>query len=1151
MAGEENRFNQDVTTPVKLDGNQASSAGAEGTAVAFGRVQTSGSGPASTAQPDRSDSTPAIQYGFLLCERFRVVRFIARGGMGEVYEAEDLELREHVALKTVLPEIAGDERAMERFKREIYLARKISSTQVCRINDLFRHKPSAEGVAEQCPREVTFLTMELLRGDSLAALIRAKKRLTTEEAFPLVKQMVEGLAAAHRVNVIHRDFKSANVMLVPEDGGYRAVVTDFGLARSGESGGDQHSLTGSDDIVGTPIYMAPEQVECAEITTRADIYALGVVMYEMVTGTWPFVSDTRLAMAMKRLTEPPVPPSQHVCDLDPRWEAAILRALARRPEDRFAKVTEIVGALQGKKPVETPSTWTGPTTWSAPQTETVAIRRKRKWVVPSVVGAVLLLALLAYTGYRSWLRPKTATGDRRPVVAVVGLQNLSGRKEDDWLATALPEMVSAELASDDKVRTVSGEDVARVKIERLLPQNIPVSKDNLPLVASDLGTSFLVTGSYVLSGQQGARELRLDLHLVTRNGDEVGTISESGSESSLSAIATRASAQLRHKLGVAAAESNVTAAIRATVPSNPEAGRLYAEGLARLRAFDAITAQDVLQKAEAIEDSPAIHSALATAWKQLGYDAKATEEAKLALDSAKKIDGLPRDFAFGLEARYDELSNQWDKAMDIYSSLRRFYPGKLEYGLRLAATQTEGGKPDQALNTYADLRKQLPASESDPRIDLGEAEANERMGRPEAQLAAAKSAAEHAAQDKLLAAPALVNQCIALDKTGKYPQAIAACKSAQQTYDVFGDEMGSAWATNNIGNALTDNGDIARARTAYQLALTVATKVGAKGHMTGALMNIGKTYFVSGDNVRAMSYYEQSLTLAKEIGNQKQTSLALNNLASALFSAGRLKESSSRYDEAANLASQMGDEDTRANALSNLAEIEMETGELPEARRNYDEALQIWKKMDAKPSIANCLASYAELLSIEGDHGGAGKKIEDALALAEEIRSKPTVAAVWLSAGQTEVDAGDFPEAEKFLAKAIPEFHEENDPDSEIYARAYLARAFLREGKTSEAGTALEPLATLKSSVKLVNLEAQISRGAWMVKTGQADSGRRELDGAIRTSKLLRLTRLQLEAQVTELESGPAPSRGQAQQVRDSAISSGYKALAARAARIR
>ena len=242
--------------------------------------------------------------------------------MGELYAAEDLELRERVALKTILSHIANDERSIVRFKREVHLARQVTHPNVCRIYDVFRHRYAAAG-ADRPDDEVVFLAMELLHGETLAARLHRDGRMSTAALLPVVSQMAAGLTAAHRVGVVHRDFKSLNVMLVKptrDEEAMRVVVTDFGLAwRSAHDDSSSMSLAMSaeNEFVGTPAYMAPEQVEGGPVTPATDVYALGVVLYEMVTGALPFAGDTPVKTAIKRLREPPPSPRVRVPDIDP------------------------------------------------------------------------------------------------------------------------------------------------------------------------------------------------------------------------------------------------------------------------------------------------------------------------------------------------------------------------------------------------------------------------------------------------------------------------------------------------------------------------------------------------------------------------------------------------------------------------------------------------------------------------------------------------------------------------------------------------------------------------------------------------------------------------------------------------------------------
>ena len=296
-----------------------------------------------------TSATSVLRPGDVVASRFRIVRYLAQGGMGELYEAEDLELRERIALKTILAHIAANDRSIAMFKREVHLARQVTHPNVCRIYDIFRHE------------SIVLLAMELLHGETLADKLRREGPFATAAVLPIVRQMAAGLTAAHRAGVVHRDFKSQNVMLVPATGGdkgTRAVITDFGLARRhapGDSIGLSLSLSEEGTVSGTPAYMAPEQVEGGTVTPAADIYALGVVLYEMVTGVWPFTGDTPISVMIKRLREAPPSPRVHVPELDAAWEAAILRCLERRPEDRFASAGDVADALLGASAPAAPS----------------------------------------------------------------------------------------------------------------------------------------------------------------------------------------------------------------------------------------------------------------------------------------------------------------------------------------------------------------------------------------------------------------------------------------------------------------------------------------------------------------------------------------------------------------------------------------------------------------------------------------------------------------------------------------------------------------------------------------------------------------------------------------------------------------------------
>src|SRR5580700_4053511 len=261
--------------------------------------------------------------GTILADRYRIVSPLGKGGMGEVYRAEDLKLGQTVALKFLPRSLAQTDQALERFTREVRLARQVSHPNVCRVFDLGEIRESGDAGKRT---ELTFLTMEFVDGEDLASLMRRIGRLPSDKALEIAQQLCAGLAAAHAKGVLHRDLKPANIML---DGRGQVVITDFGLA------GVADEIRGNEIRSGTPAYMSPEQLAGKEVSPRSDIYALGLVLYEVFTGKRAFAEKTA-GVLRGRDSHTPSRPSSIVKDLDPIVEKVILRCLEPEPTARPA-----------------------------------------------------------------------------------------------------------------------------------------------------------------------------------------------------------------------------------------------------------------------------------------------------------------------------------------------------------------------------------------------------------------------------------------------------------------------------------------------------------------------------------------------------------------------------------------------------------------------------------------------------------------------------------------------------------------------------------------------------------------------------------------------------------------------------------------------
>lgn len=312
--------------------------------------------------------------GQIIAERYRIVALAGRGGMGEVYRAEDLKLSQIVAIKFLPESVSKDAAALARFHAEVRIARTVAHPNVCRMFDI--------GDMDN----ITFLTMEYVDGEDLSSLVRRIGRLSTDKAAEIARQMCAGLAAAHDKGVIHRDLKPANIML---DGAGKVRITDFGLA------GIAASIEGADVRAGTPAYMAPEQLAGKEVTIKSDIYSLGLILYEIITGKRAF-DATSLPELMRMREESRVPnPSTLVRDIDPLFERVILRCLATDPVLRPSSALQVAAALPGGDPLaaalaagETPSP---EMVAAAGENDGIAPRVALTFLTAILVGTLLLL----------------------------------------------------------------------------------------------------------------------------------------------------------------------------------------------------------------------------------------------------------------------------------------------------------------------------------------------------------------------------------------------------------------------------------------------------------------------------------------------------------------------------------------------------------------------------------------------------------------------------------------------------------------------------------------------------------------------------------------------------------------------------------------
>jgi eukaryotic-like serine/threonine-protein kinase len=1002
--------------------------------------------------------TPAqlLTTGELLAGRFRIIRFIAAGGMGQVYEAEDQELHERVAVKTIRPDILAQPTAVARFKREVHLARQVTHPNVCRIFDLFRHADESATTRG----EIVFVSMELLKGQTLSSRLKDAGAMSELEALPLIRQMASALSAAHAAGIVHRDFKPGNVVLVKTSGQQtpRAVVTDFGLAAQSVLPDETVSVSTGQHLVGTPAYMSPEQLEGRPATAASDIYALGLVIYEMVTSAQAFQGDTPISAALKRLSEGPIPPRNFRPELGPVWEAAILRCLERDPALRPSNPERIVEALSSED--------------STVITEAAPRKKVARLLAPALTLLLIAAIGAGYIARRGKGKalptsPTVASVHPRRSVAVLGFKNLSQKPNDAWLSTALSEELTTELAAGEQLRTVTGEDVAKMKVALSLPDTDGLSRATLSKIHQISGSDFVILGSYLEVGDQ----LRVDLSIQdTAGGETIAKVSDTGTGTQLFDLISRTGTDLRRRLGVAELTPADANALQASQSTNPEATRLYAEYLQHTREYENVAARDLLQKAIAADPNFALaHAALAGTLMNLGYNDQARTEAQKAFDLSSN---LSRENRLQIEALLRESTHEWNKAIDLWGALFKFFPDNLKYGLKLAYAQRMAGKGKDAQATIETLRKLPPPASTNPNLDLDEARLAFTLGDFKRDLAAATQAEQRAIAigEPFIAASAQLEKCSALRYLEQFAEAAIACQNAKETYSRVGDPVGMDLALLRSALIAESQGDLDGAQRLFDQSLAIAQKVGDNLNIAANLNDLGILHVLRGEHHLALQSYQQALAVNRQINRKYGINIAMSSIAHELADSGDLTQAIPKYREVLLQLHEAGQQSGQAEVLSNLAIALHQKGELAESEKTLNQALEMCHRVGTKSTCAVALSELASVQESRGNLDQAKSFLQQALAISSEIADDLSIAANKTAAAQLSIDEGHPEQGEPLARDARESLKRHGYAEVAIFANLCLAQTLLAQAKASDAAKELDSLPAEKADNEAVRL---------------------------------------------------------------------------------
>ncbi len=604
--------------------------------------------------PTLTLETPVLglERGTVFAERYEIIEELGRGGMGRVYRVMDKKINEEVALKLIKPEIA-DSKTIQRFSNELKMARKISHKNVCRMY----HISEESGTH--------YITMEYVPGETLKGMIRMTKQLSVGTAIRIAEQVCEGLGEAHRLGVVHRDLKPQNIMIDKQG---NARIMDFGIARSLESEG----TTRPGFIIGTPEYMSPEQTEFRDVDQRSDIYSLGIILYEMLTGRTPFEGETPISVAMKHKSEKPLDPVKFNPQISPDVSHIILTCLEKDREERYQSAEKLLADLNAIEKGLPTAERAIPKQKPITEKEITVSFRAKKALIPLM--AILALAVVAIVIWQ--LLPQKEAyipSSDKPSLAIMYFKNNTGEESLDHWRTALTDLLITDISQSKLIRVVSGEVLYDI-LDRLNQLDATAySSEVLREVANRGRADRILVGNFTKAGDT----FRINTTLQDgRTGELFGSESVEGiGERSFYNMVDELTRRIKAHFELTEEEitADIDSKIETITTSSPEAYKLYSEARTYHLQTDYWRSIGTMQKALEIDPE------FAMAWRSvaMGFNNLELRPAKLeaitkAFELREKVSERER---YTIEADYyKSWEKSYDKAMVAYQKLLELYP---------------------------------------------------------------------------------------------------------------------------------------------------------------------------------------------------------------------------------------------------------------------------------------------------------------------------------------------------------------------------------------------------------------------------------------------------------------------------------------------
>ena len=1075
------------------------------------------SAPAATVP---SGAASLLELGRVLGHRYEILQLLGEGGMGTVYKARDREVDRLIALKVIRPELAQNADALHRFKQELVLARQVTHRNVIRIFDL----GEADGMK--------FITMEFIDGRDLKSLIREKGKFAPRDAIQIVAQVCKALEVSHAEGVIHRDLKPQNIM-VDEQG--KVSVMDFGIARSTEMVG---GMTQTGALVGTPEYMSPEQAKGQHLDARSDLFSLGIIFYELLTGNSPFKADTAMATLWKRTHEAARPPIELESGIPQAVSDMVVKCLEIDRERRYQTVADFAKDLEA---------WQAGTSVSA---ATPMQRRLRnaapfgKWLIPALAIGIAVGAFVAIKKFGSHPGPKADQSAQPGIaLAILPFRNASGDPSLDWLGASLADMLSTDVGQSAHLHPVSSDRLRQVLHDLQITPDATSDSATLRQITSMMAADTVVSGQYAKFGDQ----IRIDATLRNLRQDRtVSFKAQAPGQNDLLAAVDDLAQKIRENLDLSPQVVDELKA-QSFKPSSKslDAIRLYSEGgdlaakgnnLGALQRFQASTQAD--------PNFALAYAKLGQTYASLGQDSEAEQVSRKAVELSEN---LPVREKYEIGASHARIMKDYPKAIEAYENLAKASPEDTGVQFTLGSLYQDTGEFQKAREHYAVVLKSDPQS-VEALWSMGVLDI--KSGNPQDSFEYFNNALTLAIKNGNDEKRALIlqNMGIAYRLMNKPEEALRNYQDSLAIQRRIGHKRGVAASLNEMGQVYSLLGKPQLALASLNEAMEVRKEIGAKKEVGDTLIDLGNFYSGQDQNDKALQMYKESLQIQRDAGDESYQALCLNDIGGVYFTKGQYDDALTYFQQALELREKLKVQGEIAETVYNLAETETRLGQYDQAISQYHRALDLFRKTGDKRNAAIDSYSIGTLFGIQGRYGAAVNSKEEAVKTFRELQDRSDMMAEILSGyGGALADAGRGDEAQKALTEALSLAHEvkaqaivtqtlnfqgdlafyqgdsksartlygqalqaasqSRDREKILESKLRLAKVSITEGHSQEAIVSLKDLVREADSLGLKYLSVECSIGLAQAQVNAKDysHAREGLDRALNQSEKLGL----------------------------------------------